>query len=358
MDIKIDLVPESRVGTLPSESDKLGFGKIFTDHMFTMEFKENKWQNAKIEPFRNLSLSPAALVLHYGQEIFEGMKAFSQKDSNDVSFFRPEMNAKRMIESAKRVDMEPFPEDYFLEALHSLVNLDRHWTPKTLGTSLYIRPTMIATEEALGLRSSKEYLFYILLSPVGPYFPEGFKPIKIFVEPEYVRAVNGGTGEAKTGGNYAASLLALRKAAKLKCSQVMWLDAIEHKYVEEVGTMNQFFIIDDIIYTAPLKGTILKGVTRDSVITLAKNLGFTVKEEPIAIDRIIASIENGSLTEAFGAGTAASIAPVGELLYNDKNYTINDFKVGKYSKLLYDHLTGIQYGTIKNQYNWNVKVKN
>ncbi|MHA1244012.1 MAG: branched-chain amino acid aminotransferase [Candidatus Heimdallarchaeota archaeon] len=358
MEIEIKKVPKSKSDTLPTDGSKLGFCKIFTDHMFIMEFKDDKWQNAKIEPFRNLSLSPAALVLHYGQEIFEGMKAFNQKNNTDVSFFRPEMNAKRMIESAKRVAMEPFPEDYFLEALHSLVNLDRLWTPKDIGTSLYIRPTMIASEVALGLRKSKEYLFYVLLTPVGPYFPEGFNPIKIYVEPEYVRAVNGGIGESKTGGNYAASLLALGKAAELGCSQVLWLDAHEHKYVEEVGTMNQFFVIDDEIYTAPLKGTILKGVTRDSVITLAKDLGFTIKEEPVSIDRILATIENGSLTEAFGVGTAASIAPVGELLYLDKKYVINDFKVGPKSKQLYEQLIGIQYGKIEDKYGWNVKVKN
>ena len=215
---------------------------------------------------------------------------------------------------------------------------------------------MIATEAVLGLKSSKEYLFYIILCPSGPYFKEGFKPVKIFVEPEYVRAVMGGTGEAKTGGNYSASILALQKAFEAGCSQVMWLDAKEHKYIEEVGTMNQFFVIDDVIYTAPLSGTILKGVTRESVITLAKDNGYSVKEEFLSIDFVTEAIENGSLTEAFGAGTAAVIAPVGELRYKDKSFIINNNEVGKVTKELYDLLVGIQLGRIEDPYGWNVVI--
>jgi len=357
MEIQVKEKPAEQKGQKPEDDLKLGFGRIFTDHMFMMEFKEKAWQNAQIKPFGPLTLSPAALVLHYGQEIFEGMKVFKQEKTKEVSLFRPEKNAQRMAESARRVAMEPFPEAFFLESLHSLIDLERNWVPSTFGTSLYVRPTEIASEAVLGLKSSEEYLFYVILSPVGPYFKEGFKPIKIFVEPEYVRAVKGGVGEAKTGGNYSASLLALQKAANAGCSQVMWLDAIHHKYVEEVGTMNQFFVIDDVLMTAPLDGTILRGVTRDSVLKLAKDKGFKVKEEALTIDTICETIESGNLTEAFGAGTAASIAPVGELLYKDKHLVINQNKVGPITKELYEFLTGIQYGKIEDPYGWNVTVK-
>ncbi|MFW9922302.1 MAG: branched-chain amino acid aminotransferase [Candidatus Thorarchaeota archaeon] len=353
----MNLKPQDKRGALTVDGNDLGFSKYYTDHMFITEYKNGNWQNETIQPFGPLQLSPAAVALHYGQEIFEGMKAFRQANKKDVSLFRPEMNAKRMIESAKRMVMPPYPEEDFLEALHSLISLEKHWTPSVKGTSLYIRPTMIGTEGVLGLKSSNEYLFYIILSPVGPYFKEGFNPIRIYVEPYFIRAVLGGTGEAKTGGNYAASLFALKNAFNANCSQVMWLDAIEHKYIEEVGTMNQFFVLDDIIYTAPLAGTILRGVTRASVIQLAKDQGYKVKEEALTIDQVIQGIQNDSLTEAFGAGTAASIAPVGELKYKDKSYIINNFKVGPISQDLYDKLTGIQYGRIEDPYGWNVKVK-
>ncbi len=357
MDIEKKLLPEEQRRKLPGKIEKLSFGRIFTDHMFLMEAKNGNWQNARIQPFENLSLSPASMVFHYGQEIFEGMKAFYQTRTHGVSLFRPEMNAERLITSAKRMAMEPLPKEYFLEAIHQLVSLEHHWVPTVFGSALYIRPTEIATEAAIGLRSSKEYLFYVILSPVGPYFSEGFKPISIFVEPEYIRAVKGGTGEAKTGGNYAASLLALQNALKAGCDQVLWLDAIEHKYVEEVGTMNQFFVIDDVIYTAPLEGTILRGVTRDSVITLARDNGYKVKEQPLSIDTIIESIDGGNLTEAFGAGTAASIAPVGKLVYKGKKYVINNNQVGEITKTIYEKLTSIQYGKIDDPYNWNVPIK-
>ncbi len=357
MKATLNLKPESKRGSVPDDESNLGFSKIFTDHMFTAEFKDEKWQNAQIKPFGMLSLHPAANVLHYSQEIFEGMKAFRQEKKDGVSFFRPEMNAKRMVASAKRMDMTPFPEEDFLSALQNLVSIDKQWTPKSQGTSLYIRPTLIGTEGMLGLKSSKEYLFYIILTPVGPYFSEGFNPIKIFVEEKHIRAVEGGVGEAKTGGNYSASLLAFRKAKELGYNQVLWLDAKEHKYVEEVGTMNQFFVIDDIIYTAPLDGTILKGVTRNSVITLAKDNGYKVKEEKLTIEKVTETIKNGSLTETFGAGTAASIAPVGELFYKNEKFIINDFKVGDISTKLYELLTGIQYGRIEDPYGWNISVQ-
>ncbi|MGC9780800.1 MAG: branched-chain amino acid aminotransferase [Candidatus Heimdallarchaeota archaeon] len=357
MDINVKLKPQSERGSLPSDDNQLGFGRIFTDHMFVVDYHEGKWKNARIMPFGPFSLSPASLVLHYGQEIFEGMKAFRQENKKDVSFFRPEKNAKRMVDSAIRLDMEPFPEEHFLTGLNKLVNIERDWVPNSHGTSLYLRPTLIATESVLGLKSSSDYRFYIILSPVGPYFSEGFKPIKIYVEPSYVRAVHGGIGEAKTGGNYAASLLALKKARASGCSQVLWLDAKEHKYIEEVGTMNQFFVMDDIIYTAPTDGTVLKGVTRESVLQLAKDQGYKVKEEYLAIDQVIDGIKNGALSEAFGAGTAASIAPVGELRYKEKVYQINNNRVGPISEKLYELLTGIQYGRIKDEYGWNVLVK-
>jgi len=357
MEIKVSLKPEADRGSVPEDESQLGFGKIFTDHMHTTFFKDGEWRKSSIEPFGPFVLSPAALVLHYGQEIFEGMKAFRQANKKDVSLFRPEKNAERMKDSAIRMSMEPLPEDHFLEALQKLIDIERKWVPYDFGTALYIRPTMIATESILGLRRSKEYLFYIILSPVGPYFKEGFKPVKIYVEPKYVRAVKGGIGEAKTGGNYAASLQAMGKARELGCSQVMWLDAHEHKYIEEVGTMNQFFVLDDVIFTAPIAGTILKGITRESVITLAKDKGYKIKEEFLSIDTVTESIESGNLTEAFGAGTAASIAPVGELHYKDKKYVIKNNKVGPISKDIYESLTGIQYGRIDDSYGWNVVIK-
>jgi len=357
MEIKISLMPEDKRGSVPEDESKLDFGKIFTDHMYTSFFKNDNWGESCIEIFGPFVLSPAALVLHYSQEIFEGMKAFRQANKKDISLFRPEKNAKRMKDSAIRMCMPPFPENDFLEALHSLIDIDRKWVPYNPGTSLYIRPTMIATESLLGHRKSREYLFYVILSPVGPYFKEGFKPIKIYVEPKYVRAVKGGVGEAKTGGNYAATLYAMDKAFELGCSQVMWLDAVEHKYIEEVGTMNQFFVLDDVIYTAPIEGTILKGVTRESVITLAKDKGYKVKEEFLSIDTVLEAINSGNLSEAFGAGTAASIAPVGELYYKDKVYKINNNEVGPISKDLYQTLTGIQYGRIDDPYGWNVVIK-
>lgn len=291
------------------------------------------------------------------KRFLNGMKAFRQANKKDVSLFRPEKNAERMKDSAIRMSMQPLPEKQFLDALNRLIDIERNWVPYNPGTSLYIRPTMIATESLLGHRKSNEYLFYIILSPVGPYFKEGFKPIKIYVEPKYVRAVKGGVGEAKTGGNYAATLLAMNTAFKLGCSQVMWLDAFEHKYIEEVGTMNQFFVLDDTVYTAPIAGTILKGVTRESVIKLAKDKGYKVKEEFLSIDTVTEAIESGNLTEAFGAGTAASIAPVGELHYKDKKYVINNFEVGPVSNDLYESLTGIQYGRIEDPYGWNVVIK-
>jgi branched-chain amino acid aminotransferase len=284
------------------------------------------------------------------------MKAFRQEDGG-VSLFRPEKNAERMIQSAKRMVMDPVPKDWFLESLHALIGLEKRFVPKSKGTALYIRPTEIATEAFLGVRSAKEYLYYVILCSVGPYFSEGFKPVKIFVETKYIRAAIGGTGEAKTGGNYAASLLGLINAHNAGCKQVMWLDAKEHKYIEEVGTMNQFFVIDDTIVTPELSGTILEGITRESVIKLAKDNGYQVEERPITIDEIVDGIEKGKVTEAFGSGTAASIAPVGELVYKNKNYIINDNKVGVITKQLYDLITGIQYGRIEDPYGWNVRIK-
>ncbi|MBD3190234.1 MAG: branched-chain amino acid aminotransferase [Candidatus Heimdallarchaeota archaeon] len=348
---------EAERGSLPEDESELGFAKIFTDHMFLMDYLDDSWRDPRIEPYLSLELDPAALVFHYAQEIFEGMKGFRQEDTEEISFFRPQENAKRFNKSAERMCMPTIPEDDFLESLHALVATDKHWVPYSSGTALYIRPTMIATEVGLGVRSANRFLFYIILSPVGPYFPEGFKPIKIFVEPYYVRAAEGGVGEAKTGGNYAASLYAKKKAKEHGCRAVLWLDAKEHKFIEEVGAMNQFFVIDDTIYTPPTTGTILQGVTRKSVIQLAKDKGYSVKEKKVDINTLIEAISNESCTEAFGSGTAASIAPVGELVYQDKNYVINKNKVGAITQDLYTHLTGIQYGRVDDPYGWNVPLK-
>jgi branched-chain amino acid aminotransferase len=342
---------------LPSDEEKLSFGKYFTDHMLKINYSDNNWTNGRIEPFGPLSLSPAALVLHYGQEIFEGMKAFRQvNDKEKISLFRPDKNAKRFNLSAERMCMPTIEEEVFVESIKAIIREDKRWVPYSEGTSLYIRPTMIATEEALGVHPSSEYLFYVILCSVGSYFPEGFKPTKIFVEDKYVRAVQGGTGEAKTGGNYAASLFATKRANNKGYSQVLWLDAKDHSKIEEVGAMNQFFVINNELYTAPLKGTVLRGVTRESVIQLAQDKGYKVNEESITISEVIEASKTGALQEAFGAGTAASIAPVGELYYKGTAYVINNNQVGKITQELYESLIGIQTGKIEDPYGWNVEI--
>ncbi|HHD56639.1 MAG TPA: branched-chain amino acid aminotransferase, partial [Desulfobulbaceae bacterium] len=294
------------------DQNALGFGQYFTDHMFVMRWsREQGWHDAQLQPYQNFSIDPAAMVFHYGQAIFEGLKAYRGKSGN-ILLFRPTNNFERMNQSAVRMCMPRIPVDRILQALKALVYLDRDWVPNTDGATLYLRPTMIASEPALGLRPANEYLFFILASPVGAYYAEGFNPVKIYVEDKYVRAVPGGVGEAKTAGNYAASVKALTEAQSNGYSQVLWLDALEHKYIEEVGTSNAFFVINDELITPPLAGTILPGITRDSVLQLARDWGMHVNERRISIDEVVEAAGDGSLQEVFSTGTAAVISPLGE----------------------------------------------
>ncbi|TFG94724.1 branched-chain amino acid aminotransferase, partial [Candidatus Thorarchaeota archaeon] len=305
-------------------------------------------------PYGNLSLSPAALCLHYGQGIFEGMKAYRRGDR--TLLFRPERNFIRFNESAARMVMPKVDTDIAISTLKQLLKVEREWVPEVQGSSLYIRPTMIGTQAKLGVKPSDEYLFYIILSPVGPYFKEGFSPVKIFLSTEHVRAVRGGVGAVKTMGNYGASLLAGTKAAEVGYSQVLWMDALDRKYLEEVGTMNIFVKFDDELVTPPLTGSILSGITRDSVLTLTRDMGLEVKERPVSIDEVIEGIASGKVVEMFGCGTAAIIAPVGALWYKDNNYTVSDGMTGNLTQHLFDELTGIQSGERPDPYGWVVEV--
>ncbi len=336
----------------PQPGTPLGFGKYFTDHMFLMDWtKENGFENARIVPYGPISMDPASMVLHYAQETFEGMKAYRAKEGR-ILLFRPEMNAKRFINSNRRLCMAEVPVEDFVEAVRAVVEYEQDWVPSEEGTSLYIRPFMFATEAAVGVHPAASYTFAIILSPVGAYYPQGVNPVKIYVEDEFVRATKGGTGFTKCGGNYASSIAAQVKAEKLGYTQVLWLDGVERKYVEEVGTMNVMFKINNEIITAPCDGTVLPGVTRDSIITLLKEWGYTVREEHLAIDDLMEAAQNGSLEEAFGTGTAAVISPVGELNYKGNIAVINDFKTGALTQKLYDTLTGIQWGNIEDTHGW------
>ncbi len=336
--------------------EELGFGKYFTDHMFLMNYdREHGWHDARIVPFENLSLSPACAVFHYAQEMFEGLKAYKGANGKNL-LFRPQKNIERMSNTNERLCIPPVDPDFALEAIKALVNVDVDWIPEGEGKSLYIRPFIIATDPFLGVHPSATYLFCIILSPVGAYYAEGINPVKIYVEDEYVRAVKGGMGFAKTGGNYAASLRAQQKAEEYGYSQVLWLDGIEHKYVDEVGAMNVFFLIDGELITPKLEGNILPGVTRDSVIELAKSFGVRVSERRLAIAEVFDAARNGKLDEAFGSGTAAVISPIGELNMDGEKVVINGGKIGALSQRLYDTLTGIQWGKVSDPFGWSVTV--
>ncbi len=338
----------------PASTDNLGFGKIFTDHMFIMNYTEGKgWHDARIEPYANLSLSPASMVFHYGQEMFEGMKAY-MGDDGKARLFRPDMNAKRTNASNERLCIPELPEDMFVEAVKAIVEVDKDWIPTAEGTSLYIRPFIIATDDFLGVAPSKTYLFIIILSPSGAYYASGLAPVGIWIEDDYVRAVKGGMGFAKTGGNYAASLAAQVKAHDGGYSQVLWLDGVERKYIEEVGAMNIFFKIDGKIVTPMLNGSILPGITRDSVINVCKHWGYEVEERKISVDELLEAQKSGKLEEVFGTGTAAVISPVGKLRFKDDVMTINGGVIGEVSQKLYDTITGIQWGRIEDPFGWSV----
>ena len=339
----------------PADESKLGFGNIFTDHMFIMEYNGDKgWEHARIEEFHDISISPAANVLHYGQEVFEGMKAYY--NNGEIFIFRPEMNARRANNSLERLCMPKIREEDFVEAVKKFVEVEKDWVPKAPGTTLYIRPFVIGLDAKLGVHPSSNYYFIIIGAPSGAYYAHGISPVAIWVEDEFVRAVRGGVGFTKTGGNYAASLLGQEKAEAHGCEQTLWLDGVERKYVEEVGSMNIFFKIDGKIVTPMLAGSILPGVTRDSIIKLCKDFGYEVEERKVSLDELMQVAQNGKLEECFGTGTACVVSPVGKLVNKDKAITINGGKIGELSQKLYDTLTGIQYNKLEDKFGWRVKV--
>ncbi|MGD9506892.1 MAG: branched-chain amino acid aminotransferase [Syntrophobacteraceae bacterium] len=356
MQIKVQTADAGQRRSKPTDESKLVFGRVFSDHMVRVDYGDGEWRDARIIPYQDLGMDPAAMVLHYGQGIFEGLKAYRCRDGR-IHLFRPEKNCERFNRSARRMCMPPIDEAFQLEAIEKLVRLDVDWIPHSMGASLYIRPTMIASEPALGVRPAHEYIYYVITGPVGAYYPEGFNPIKIYVSAEYVRSIKGGVGEAKTMANYAASLYAAEEAKKKGFTQVLWLDAVERRYIEEVGTMNIFFRLKDELVTPPLSGSILAGVTRDSVIQLAKHWGITVHERPITIDEVVETIQDGSMVEIFGTGTAAVISPVGDVSFQDKFYKVKDGSVGELSHKLYEEIVGIQYGEKEDPFGWVREVK-
>jgi branched-chain amino acid aminotransferase len=341
----------------PKPKDKdLTFGTVFTDHVFVMDFQEEKgWYDPRIEPYGPLSLDPAAAVLHYAQAVFDGLKAFRGKDGK-VRLFRPRKHIERLNNSARRMCIPPLDPEMALKALIELVGVEKDWVPSAVGTSLYVRPTIIANEAFLGVRPARSYIYYVILSPVGAYYPEGMNPVKILVADKYVRAVEGGVGAAKTAGNYAASLYAAEEAKHAGFTQVLWLDGRERKYLDEVGTMNIMLKIGDEVITPPLTGTILPGVTRDSALTLMRDWGLRVSERQVSIDEVARAAHEGALKEVWGTGTAAVISPVGELAYKGERIVINEGRIGELTQKLYDAIVGIQYATAPDTHGWTVPV--
>jgi len=355
LEVTVRKAGKKQLKTKPPQ-DNLGFGIYFSDHMFLMKWdKEKGWHEAEICPYHNFQVDPAAMVFHYGQAIFEGLKAYKGKDGQ-IFLFRPQDNLERMNTSALRMCMPRLPKEKLLQTIKALVYLERDWIPSGEGETLYIRPTMIAMEPTLGVKPSSLYYFFIIMGPVGAYYPEGFNPTKIYITDKYVRAVEGGVGNVKTAGNYAASLLASQEAKKEGYTQVLWLDACERKYIEEVGTSNIFFKIKDTVITPPLHGSILPGITRDSVIKLLGHWGIAVEERKITIDEVIAASNDGNLQEVFGTGTAAVISPVGELSYKGTEYIINNGETGELAHRLFEELTKIQYGEKEDPFGWRVRV--
>ncbi len=355
MDIKVEKNPAP--AAKPEDESKLGFGKVFTDHMFVMDWNDGAgWHDARIVPFGNLSIHPASTALHYGSEIFEGLKAYRAADGS-VRLFRPWENFKRMNRSARRMGLPELDEDFALEALRRLIELDIDWVPHGFGTSLYIRPFMIGDDENLGVHGVHHARFIIILSPSGSYYSGGMDPVRIMIEPHDVRAVRGGTGEAKCGGNYAASVRAGNAAEAKGYTQVLWLDGVEQKYIEEVGAMNIMFKIAGKVVTPALNGSILPGITRKSIIELLASQGIEVEERRISVDELAKAMADGTLEEAWGCGTAAVVSPVGWLAYNDDVYEINGGRIGPMTQKLYDELTGIQWGTRSDDFGWIYDVK-
>lgn len=338
------------------DQKNLGFGRYFSDHMFLMNYDKGQgWHDPRIVPYGPFELEPSAMVFHYAQEVFEGMKAYRRADGG-IQLFRPIENIRRMNVSCERLSIPQIDEEIFMEALIELVKLDQDWVPSEPDTSLYIRPFIIATEPQVGVHSSRSYIFCIITCPVGAYYPEGLNPVKIYVEGRDVRAVRGGTGNVKAGGNYAATLRAGEEASRRGFSQVLWLDAVHRKYIEEVGSMNVFFKIDGEVITPSLTGSILPGITRASCIHILKQWGMPLSERPITVDELFEAAEAGSLDEAFGSGTAAVISPIGKIVYGDKTAILSGGNIVPLSAKLYDYLTGIQWGRIEDPFGWTVRV--
>jgi branched-chain amino acid aminotransferase len=353
--VEITITRSEQLKSKPDDG-RLGFGTLFTDYMFNMDYDQQKgWHTPRIEPYGSIVMDPATMFLHYGQGVFEGLKAY-RSVSGQIQLFRPQENISRLNRSCRRLCIPEVDEGFALDSLKQLIALEKDWVPGAPETSLYIRPTIIAMDPFLGVRAAHTYRYFIILSPVGAYYPEGFNPVKILVTSDYVRAVRGGVGEAKTPGNYAASLLAGEQAHEAGYTQVLWLDGVEQKYLEEVGSMNIFFVIDDEIITPELNGSILPGITRKSVIELAKHWNEKVSQRKISIDELMQAHASGRLKEVFGAGTAAVISPVGQIKYNDQVITINDNQTGPVAKKYYQAITDIQYGNAEDPMGWIVPV--
>ncbi|MEZ4647420.1 MAG: branched-chain amino acid aminotransferase [Candidatus Eisenbacteria bacterium] len=352
MEIAVQTRPERSAAAEKALEQKLGFGNVLADEMFMMHYTEGRgWHDAAIKPYAPISLDPSAMVFHYGQEIFEGHKAYRWDDGR-VAMFRPDQNAARLNRSAERMMMPAIPEAFQVEVATRLVQRLQDWVPTQEGASLYLRPTMIATETGLGVRPSKEFLYFVICSPVGPYYPTGFKPVKVRAEDKHVRAVIGGTGAAKTGGNYAAGLYVQRSAFEAGYAGVLWLDGQEHKYVEEIGAMNFMVVMDGKLVTAPLLGSILPGITRASVLHMAPDMGVEAEERRISIDEVLEGIKSGRVTEAFGVGTAAVVTPIGTIAYKGEDYVITGDEVGPMAQKIHKTLTDIQWGRQRDPYGW------
>lgn len=358
MKYEISITKTTSPKAKPQDESQLGFGKIFTDHMFLMDYSEDKgWHNGRIVPFGPIPTHPASTVFHYGAEIFEGMKAYRAVDGT-IRLFRPLENIKRLNNSAERLCLPKLDEEGCLDILNTITELEKDWIPHSEGTSLYLRPFLYGNDPHLGVHAVKNAVFAVICSPVGAYYAEGINPVKIAIESNDVRAVRGGTGYAKCGGNYAASLRAGQRAEENGYTQVLWLDGVERKYIEEVGSMNVMFKINGKIITPALTGSVLPGITRKSCIELLKDWGYTVEERQISVDELFAAAQSGTLEEAWGTGTAAVVSPIGHLFYNGKEYMVSDNKIGEVTQKLYDELTGIQWGKVEDKHAWSLKVCN
>jgi branched-chain amino acid aminotransferase len=354
MNIKTITVDKSRISTV--DFDNLDFGRTFSDHMFEMIWQDGQWQKPQIIPYGPVSFTPALQSLHYGQSVFEGMKAY-YVDEETVNLFRPEDHHHRFNYSCKRLCIPETDYETFINGIENLLKLDANWVPRKKGQALYVRPLIFASDEYIAARASDKYHYYIITCPVGAYYKEGFNPVSLTTADGFVRAVKGGTGEAKTAGNYAASFLPARQAMQKGYTQVLWLDAVENRFIEEVGTMNIFFLIDGTLVTPELSGSVLNGITRRSVLELAKDQGIPVEERRVTIDEVFEAGSKGNLEEVFGSGTAAVISPVRLIHHNGKKVEIGDGSIGKLAKSMFENITGIQYGTIEDKFGWTHAVK-